>query len=273
MQGNSGTTSGNYNFGNQFGNQEVALEALSRCQIRGTGIQSHHMADMRRSLNLSLQALNNRGINLFQVEQFVIQLVAAQATYIMPPEVVSITDAYFNIIQSTGAGPDFPAPDANWAQPIVTEGPETVITNSIDRWLRPFGRADYARVPNKNIPGPPINYWFNRLGPPQYSTITFWPVSATGYPSFAVTCFALRSSQDANLQNNETPDVPARFVDWLCADVAMRLARKYNPQLIGPPGGGGLLDDAAEAWKWAESEDTEKSEISIRPEISRYWQM
>lgn len=137
----------------------------------------------------------------------------------------------------------------------------------------PFGRADYARVPDKQVPGQPTSYWFNRLGPPNQTTVTFWPIPTFGYPTEAVTLFCLRSAQDANLPNNETPDVPARFVDWLCANVALRLARKYAPKLIGPPGGGGLLDDEKEAWMWAMSEDTEKSEIKIRPDFSGYFRI
>lgn len=273
MQGNSGTTSGTYNFGSQFTNSEISLEVMSRVQVRGTGIQQHHMADFRRSLNLALQSLVNRGINLFQIEQGVIQLVVGQATYVMAPEIVSIADAYYNIIQSTGAGPDWSAPQADVSEPIVTNDPQIVITSSIDRWLRPFGRADYARLPNKRIQGPTINYWLDRLGPPQQSTLTVWPIPQSGYPNEAITYFALRQTQDANLENNETPDVPARFVDWLCANCALRMARKYAPEMIGQEGSGGLLDDEKEAWAWAEREDTEKSEILIRPSIYAYYNL
>ncbi len=269
-----GATSGTYNFAGNFAGSDLALESMSRVQIRGTAIDQHHTADVTRSLNLSLQALSNRGINLFQVEQFVIELVAGQATYPIPPEVVSIAQAYYNTIITTGAGPDYSAPTYDPSQPIVTNDPtQTVITQSQDRWLRPLGFAEYARIPNKQIPGTPTAYWFNRLGPPNPMTVTFWPVSFAGYPSYAITCFALRLAQDANVSNGEIPDVPGRFLDWLCADVAIRMARKYRPELIGQPGSGGLLDDAAEAWRWAETEDTEKSEIQLRVGINRYMQM
>src|SRR5262249_49095197 len=137
----------------------------------------------------------------------------------------------------------------------------------------PFGRADYARIPNKRSQGPTINYWFDRLGPPQRCTLTVWPIPQSGYPSEAITYFALRQSQDANLENNETPDVPARFVDWLCANGAVRMARKYAPGLIGQPGSGGLMDDEHEAWTYAAREDTEKSEIEIRPSIYTYYNL
>lgn len=268
------STSGTYLFGTTFANGDLSLEALSRCQIRGTSITQNHTADLNRSLNLALQALNNRSINLFQVEQIVLELVAGQATYTLGQEVVSIADCYYNILLSTGAGPDMDAPSYDPSEPIITNDPtQLVITSSLDRWLRPFGRSDYARVPNKQIPGLPVNYWFNRLGPPNPTTVTFWPVPFVGYPSAAMTLFCLRSAQDANLTNSETPDVPARFVDWLCANVAMRMARKYAPSLIGAPGAGGLLDDEREAWQWAAAEDTEKSQINIRMDMSSFFRV
>jgi hypothetical protein len=273
MASNPGSTSGTYNFANQWSTGDTVLEALSRCQIRGTAIDQHHMADAWRSINLSLQALNNRSINLFQVEQFVIELVTGQATYPVPPEVISLADVYYNIINSIGPGPDWSTPAYDPSQPIVTNDPQIIITQSQDRWLRPLGRADYARIPNKTIPGTPTSYWFNRIGPPNPTTVTFWPVPQQGYPNFAATCFALRSAQDAGLAGGELPDVVNRFLDWLCADVALRLARKYQPTLIGQPGSGGLLDDANEAWRWAETEDTEKAEISVRPDIYLYFRM
>ncbi len=267
------TTSGTYNFGGEFANSDVVLEAFSRCQVRGPSLTGVHMADARRSLNLALQALSNKGINLFQLEQNVIQLIEGQATYQLPPEVVSISDAYYNIILNTGAGPDLDFPTYDPSQPIIVNDPQTVITGSIDRWLKPFGHDDYAMIAYKLIPGPPTSYWVNRLGPPLPLTITFYPVPFVGYPSAAVTYFALRMAQDANLPNNESPDVATRFYDWLCANLAKRLARKYAPQLIGAPGAGGLLDDETEAWALAASEDTEKSEVFIRPSMSAYWRV
>lgn len=273
MSGNPGATSGTYSWASGFGNSDVALEAMSRCQIRGTAVDQHHTADVARSINLSLQALNNRAINLFQVEQFVVELVSGQATYAVPPEVISLTDLYYNTVETVGAGPELGAPSYDPSQPIVTNDPQIVITQSQDRWLRPIGRATYARIPNKTMQGTPTTYWFNRIGPPNPTTVTFWPVPFTGYPSFAVTCFALRSAQDANVSNGELPDVVSRFLDWLCADVAVRMARKYKPELIGAAGAGGLLDDANEAWRWAETEDTEKSEISLRPNVHVYFRM
>jgi hypothetical protein len=272
-QGTPGTSSGTYNAPQLFSNAECVFEAYSRCGIRGTALTQHHMADARRSLTLTLQSWTNKGKNLFTFEQRSIQLVAGQATYLMPPEVVSITDAYYNTVSQIGPGPDYDAPSYDPSRPVVINDPQTVITQSSDRWLRPMGHDYYARIANKTQQGIPVNYWFNRLGPPNATTITFWQVPSTSYPQAAVTYFAIRQIQDANLQNGETPDVVARALDALCAELARRLARKYAPNLIGGPGTGGLLDDAIEAWGLFEGEDTEKAEVKIMPQFSCYFRM
>lgn len=271
LQGVPGTPSGTYNFG--LSNGELMLEAFSRCQIRPTELVTHHTSDFTRSLNLALQSWANKGVNLFSIVQDFIQVVPGQATYILPPNIIAITDAYFGQIITTGPGPDWDAPLYDPSQPIVSNDPQTVVTQSMDRWLQPLGRADYARIPNKTLPGLITSYWFNRLGPPTPLTITFWQEPTVGYPEWGVTYFAVRQLQDANLPNGETPDVPNRALDALCAEAAMRIARKYAPQLIGPPGSGGLRDDRDEAWALFIAEDTEKAPIHIAPDVSPYWQI
>jgi len=270
-QGVPGTPSGLYDF--SLSNGEVVLEAFSRCQIRATSLTVYHMRDAYRSQNLCLQAWANKGVNLFQQVQGVVQLVVGQGTYLMPDNIVSITDAYYNTILSTGPGPDWDAPVNDWLEPQVSADPQVVITQSQDRWLMPRGRADIAMIPNKQYDGLPTIYWFNRLGPPGQTTLTFWQPPLFGYPQAAVTYFALRQIQDANLANGETPDVANRALDALCADVAFRLARKYAPQLIGAPNTGGLLDDKMESWALFAAEDTEKAEVFIAPRLAAYWKV
>lgn len=247
------------------------LEAFSRCQIRPTQLEQHHAADFTRSLNLGLQSWSNKGLNLFTVEQNTIQLEAGVATYQLPSEVVSVTDAYYSTVLSTGAGPDWDAPLYDPSQPIVSNDPQIVITGSQDRWIQPRGRADYARVPNKQLQGLPTMYWVDRLGPPYPLTLTLWQVPFVGYPQAAIIYFAARQIQDANLPNGETPDVPNRFLDALCAECALRMARKYAPALIGAKGAGGLLDDRDESWAWATGEDVEKAPVYVGGNIADYW--
>lgn len=272
MQGVPGTPSGTYAFQLPYGG--VMLEAFSRCQMRPTELVTQHTQDFTVSINLALQSWINKGVNLFSVIQGFIQIQPNVASYTLPPEIVSLTDVYFNQIVSTGPGPDWDSPLYDPSQPIVTNDPQIVVTQSLDRWIQPLGRADYARIPNKTIPGLPTSYWADRLGPPEPLTVTFWQVPTEGYPNWGATYFGVRQLQDAHLQNGETPDVPNRFLDALCAEGALRMARKYAPALIGARGQGGLLDDRDEAWALAIAEDTEKgAAIRFNMDMAGYWQM
>lgn len=272
-QGTPRTTSGTYTQALGFTNAECLFEAYSRIGLRGTALEQQHMTDGRRSIQLALLAWSNKGVNLFQLEQKVIQLEEGKATYLMPPEVVSITDAYYNTIQSLGVGSDFDSPSYDPSQPMVTADPAVTIAQSTDRWLLPMDHAEYARFSNKYQLGQISRYWFNRVGPPAPTTITFYQPPSQGWPQAAVTYFAVRLPQDANLANGEIPDVVTRFLDALIAETARRVARKYAPQLIGTRGSGGLLDDAEEAWLLASAEDTNKNQAYIRPDLFRYFQM
>ena len=249
------------------------LEAFARCQIRPTALTSDHLADARRSLNLALQSWANKGLLLFTLEQNTIQLVQGQAAYILPPEVVSIADAYYSTIIGTGQGPDWDAPLYNPSQPIVTNDPQVVITQSQDRWLQPRGHADYAMIPNKQMEGyRQLSTGSSGLGRRTSLSRRSGRCRQSPIRRAAVTYFAVRQIQDAGLQNGETPDAPTRYLDALSAELAWRLARKYAPALIGGSGAGGLLDDRDESWEAAIAEDVDKgAPISIGGELFRYW--
>lgn len=107
------TTSGTDNF--FLDNSDIVLEAFDRCQIRPTAITRQHMISATRSLNLCLQAMGNRGVNLWSVDLLTIPLVQGQATYILPSDTVSLLDAYrstfyntqtvsFDVSMTTGSG-------------------------------------------------------------------------------------------------------------------------------------------------------------------------
>lgn len=107
------TTSGTNSF--FLDNSDIVLEAFDRCQIRPTAITRQHMISATRSLNLCLQAMGNRGVNLWSVDLQTIPLVQGQATYTLPSDTVSLLDAYrstfintqnvsFNVSFSTGIG-------------------------------------------------------------------------------------------------------------------------------------------------------------------------
>lgn len=228
------TTSGTYNF--NLNNSDVVLEALDRIQVRGPAVTSSHMVSANRSLNLALQTWSNRGVNLWAVDLQTIDLVAGQKTYDIPPETIDILDVYY-------------------VQPVST-------APSINRILEPISRTDYAAYSNPDLQGIVTTYWFDRTNSP---TITFYQVPAQGSP-YTVNYYRLRRMQDASIAAGQLPDVNYRFLEALCADMAARLAEKYNPGLEQ-----GMRLKAKMTWDEAWAEDREKVPVFITPALERYW--
>jgi hypothetical protein len=72
--------------------------------------------------------------------------------------------------------------------------------------------------------------------------------------------------QDANLSGGETPDIPYRWLDALCAGLSHRLARIYAPTLEQL-----RKADADEAWKVAATQDTENVPLVLAPNLRSYY--
>lgn len=229
------TSSGTYSF--SVSNGEAVIAAFERCQVRATSLRQEHMVTARRELNLLLVQWANLQVNLFKVVQSTISLVAGTATYSLPPETVLVLDA------------------------VITTNPGSQFGQT-NRYVTPFSRTEYASLANPNTPGPPTQYWFDRLISP---TITFWPVPDNGGP-YTFTYWRVDQMQDANLPNGETPDVPYRALDALVAGLAHRLSRVYAPQLEAL-----RKADAQEAWEVMASQDIEPVNLTIAPPIGRYY--
>lgn len=133
----------------------------------------------------------------------------------------------------------------------------------IDRILTPISRTDYAAQPNKLAQAPPTTFWYDRLSP--VSTVTFWQV-ADGNGPYVAFFYSMRRIQDAYAQNGQIPDVPYLFLDALCAELAMRLARKYAKELVAE-----LRLEAKEAWDLAANENRERVQMFICPDTSGYF--
>lgn len=82
-------------------NADVLLEAWDRCGIRPTSLTRQHMLSAQRSLNFSLQAMGNRGVNLWSVELDTIPLTQGVGTYTLPSNTVSLLSAYRRTYQLT----------------------------------------------------------------------------------------------------------------------------------------------------------------------------
>lgn len=227
----SGTTS--FNLDLNF----LIEEAFERC---GVELRSgYDFRTARRSLNLLTMEWANRGVNLWTIQEGTIPLVKGVSQYGMPADTIDLIDH----VVRTGTG----------------QGQTDININRISV-------DTYATIPNKNVQGRPIQFWFQRLGGQatptgtQFPTINVWPVPDRD-DYYTLVVWRLRRVQDAGDGVN-TQDIPFRFLPCLVAGLAYHLSRKIPEALPRLPM---LKAEYEELWQQAADEDREKAPLRIAP--------
>jgi len=223
------TTSGTYDFNPSLA--EIVLYAYMNIGIRPTSILQEHLTSARMATNMLLSRWANLGVNLWQVDLVEVPLVNGQSVYDVDPTTVLILDAY-------------------------------VVQGGTDRVILPISRTEYSSYPNKQQAGITTVFWFDRTLSP---TVTLWPVPSTSGPA-TLKYYRLRQSQDANLANGETVEIPVVWMEALADGLTYRLARIWAPQLAA-----GLKAQADESYQIAAERNVENANTYIAPVVSGYY--
>jgi len=223
----SGTTAFNLDF------TEIAEEAWERA---GREMRSgYDLRTARRSMNLLTIEWQNRGINMWTIEQGTQVLTPGTATYTLPADTIDLLD---HVIR-TGSS-----------------------TTQADLAISRISVSTYATIPNKNVQGRPIQLYVQRLrAAPE---VTVWPVPDTTQ-TYTLVYWRMRRIQDAG-NGVETPDVQFRFLPCLVAGLAYYLAQK-DPALADRLQ---MLKSAYdEQFDLAAGEDREKASVRFVPRMFR----
>ncbi len=133
----------------------------------------------------------------------------------------------------------------------------------VDTFMTPISRSDWAALAIKNQPvSLPTSYWFDRTDPP---TVNIWGTPNLNNP-MELHYFRMRQVQDANPQGTQTPDIPYRFEEALCSELAFMLAMKWK-QEVAPA----LLEYSREVWAEASAEDRERVVLNMAPQMSELY--
>lgn len=225
--------SGTYNFAPSLG--DLVQNAYGRIGIRRPAILAEHMTDARIESNLLLTEFDNRGVNLWTVDLQTIPLISGQAVYSVPPETITILDAYVTITQGS---------------------------DSTDQIITSISRSDYAALPNKQDQGLPTLFWYDRLISP---SITVWLVPDVSN-SYTLNFYRYRQIQDSVLTNGTQPEVPVRWLDAFTAALSARLARIYAPAMLAE-----AKTEAERTFQIAANQDTENAPVYLTPAIDSYY--
>lgn len=214
-------TSGTYT--TNFEIAEITDEAFERAGVDPETLTGRHIRSARRSMNYIFSDWSNEGIKLWQIEQETVNLVAGTATYNCPTDTICVLEV---VLRRDG----------------------------IDTMVSPMARDEYIYLPDKTSQGMPSMYYFDRQTPTP--TLTLWNVPENSTDDLIY--FRLRQSQDAGAGSN-TADVPYRWLEALTAELAARLAVKYNPEREST-----LINKSREAFRKAKIEDRERTPTSLK---------
>ena len=222
----SGTTAFDMDF------TEIAEEAWERA---GREMRSgYDLRTARRSMNLLTIEWQNRGINMWTIEEGTATLTKDVATVNLPADTVDLLEHQLR----TNAGNTSTQSDVSLTRISV---------------------STYASIPNKLTTGRPIQLMITR-GATQ-PTVTVWPVpDKSGY---SINYYRIRRIQDAGA-GVTTADMNFRFLPCLVAGLAYYIAMKV-PELADRVSM--LKATYEEQFNLAAAEDREKANVRFVPSI------
>jgi hypothetical protein len=225
------TTSGTTAFNMDF--TEIAEEAWERA---GREMRSgYDLRTARRSMNLMTIEWQNRGINLWTIDEGEISLVQGTGQYDLPADTIDLLEQVIR----TGSG-----------------------SQQQDLTISRISVSTYASIPNKTNTGRPIQVWIERLR--DNPRINVWPVPESNDYTFRY--WRLRRIEDAG-SGVQTADMNFRFLPCLVAGLAYHIAMKV-PELGERVGMLKAVYD--EQFDMAAGEDREKTPARFVPRVGRY---
>ena len=222
----SGTTAFNMDF------TEIAEEAWERA---GREMRSgYDLKTARRSMNLLTIEWQNRGINMWTIDDGSINLVKGQTQYPLPVNTIDLLEQQLR----TNSG--------------------NVATQS-DLTLSRISVSTYASIPNKLTQGRPIQLYIERLR--DAPLVNVWPVPDNN--NYVLYYWRMRRIEDAG-RGIQTADMNFRFFPCLVAGLAYYIAMKI-PELVDRVGMLKSIYD--EQFELAAGEDREKTSARFVPRI------
>ena len=226
------TTSGTTTFNMDF--TQIAEGAWERA---GREMRSgYDLRTARRSMNLMTIEWQNRGINMWTIDEGTINLVEGTSAYVLPADTIDLMEHQIR----TGAGN------------AATQSDLTISRISV---------STYASIPNKLSQGRPIQLYIERLR--DAPVVNVWPVPDSD--NYVLYYWRMRRIEDAG-SGVQTSDMNFRFLPVLVAGLAFYIAMKIPELVERIP----MLKQAyEEQFELAAGEDREKTSARFVPRIGR----
>lgn len=200
-----------------------------------------------QALNLLFQEFQSRRVNLWTIRRRNFEIIDNQQSFVLPPEVIDITEAVTRI------------------NPELSTRSDTPCTR--------FARDDWFNLPNKNSWGRPTNFWLDRQR--DAPVVSLWPINRGIYMQFVY--YAIERTRDA-LRMRDNVDAPVRWLPAIIAGLAYKLgqlrAMKQGPAAEIVRGElPRLKTEWEEAFNTAAEEDRDSAPLTIGVDVSPYFRI
>ena len=208
--------SGTYTFNPDI--TEIVEEAYERA---GLELRSgYDLKTARRSMNLLCLEWQNRGLNLWTIDEGKVGETSAGAA--LTTNYLKKGTASYNLDVATTGLLD-----------IVLRTDDTDTTLQSDYHMSRISQPTYATIPNKLSEGRPLQYYLQRkeilgagdAGADQKSVVTLWPVPDLD-SKYKLVYWRVKRIADAGDDSSNTVQVPDRFMPALISGLAYHIAMK-----------------------------------------------
>ena len=223
-------TSGTYTFNLDL--SDILEEAYERAGLELRSGYDYRTA--RRSLDLMFLEWQNKGLNLWSVQEGSQTLTAGTGRYALPGDELDVIEAF-----------------------LRTDDGDT--SKQTDLTMSRISISQYSHLTNKLTQGRPIQYWIEK--DPSAISINLWPVPDDAM-TYKVGYYYIQRVEDSGSPASNNVDIPSRFIPCMAAGLAYYISVKRPEASDRAPLLKQIYD---EQWELAADADRDKSSFYMVP--------
>ena len=226
-------TSGTYAFTLDLG--DIVEEAFERAGLVVRSGYDYRTA--RRSLDMLMLEWQNRGLNLWTIQEGTTSITSGTARYALSADILDVIEAF--IRTDSGSA-----------------------TQQVDQPLSRISISQYAHLTNKLTVAKPLQYWLEK--DPAAISFNLWPVPDDNQ-TYTLVYYYMQRVEDSGSVASNNMDVPSRWLPALVAGLAYHVAIKKPEVSDRAPM---LRELYEEQWSLAADADREKASLYLAPSVN-----
>ena len=223
-------TSGTYTFNLDL--TDMIEESFERAGLELRSGYDYRTA--RRSIDLLMLEWQNRGLNLWTIQEGTTSVTAGTARYTLAGDILDVIEAYIR----TDSGSS---------------------SSQFDQMMTRISVSSYAHLSNKLTEAKPLQYWIEK--DPAAISINLWPVPDS-VETYTLGYYYMQRIEDSGKPGSNNMDMPSRYLPCLVSGLAYQLSLKRPESAERAVG---LKAEYEEQWNLAADADREKASFRVTP--------